>query len=200
MKKLLACVVAVLCVVSFAGMSFAGGGEEVNVAAVKAQECGPTCGPCPSCGSCHKSIPYSEPKLNENLAGFGTSTKNAGETIGCTVWGFFKECGAIIEGMGKTSGEIAVGAGKTTGCILKGAADQTGRMAVGAGQSVEGAGKQTGDIACNAGKNAVEHVKGAGQTTERMAKGAGTCLSCKSVHGGECGAAPVAADAQPEVK
>lgn len=196
MKKLLACVVAVLCVVGLAGMSFAGGGDEASCKSVKAAEEGALC---PSCGVCHKSIPYSEPKMNENLAGMGTATKNAGETIGCVVWGFFKECGTIIEGMGKTTGEIAVGAGKTTGCILKGAADQTGRMAVGAGQSLEGAGKQSGDIACNAGKNALEHVKGAGQTTERIVKGAGTCLSCKSVHGGECGAA-VAAEAKPEIK
>lgn len=54
MKKLLACAVAVLCVVSFAGMSFAGGYEApVKAVQCTVQECGHDDGACGGLGCCH---------------------------------------------------------------------------------------------------------------------------------------------------
>lgn len=118
MKKLLACAVAVLCVVSFAGMSFAGGYE----APVKAVEskilCGHDDGTCGGEGCCHvhakaenNSSSHGQ-ALNQrcgvcgqdhgttlidgacfmhNLGCAWKQLNNAGQTVVCCTLGVFKD-------------------------------------------------------------------------------------------------------------
>jgi len=114
MKKLLACAVAVLCVVSVAGISFAGG-EETPVKAVGTVcacghddgECGgqgcchihcnnmshgtPMNQYCGVCGQCHGSTLFDGACFAHNLGCFWKQLNNAGQTIVCCTLGVFKD-------------------------------------------------------------------------------------------------------------
>lgn len=160
MKKFLIAVVALVFVVAFSGISFAGGyetksSEYKEEAAAPAATCAPavSAAPCKSCATCSgpgcdvgANGAYNENDMNKNLGGMGETLVNAGKTTGCVLTGFFRECGTVIEGAGKTTGEMLFGAAKTTGVNLKGAADQTGRMTVGAGETTTKTADTTGKV------------------------------------------------------